>query len=106
MCVIAMTKNFQELNLTAANLTDSLVSDPGYIVVSGAFDSGSVTISLTEDTSATPITIPVQAPTAFLNPVTGANAFPVQAHRLTFTIAGGAGSEAVNVKWYPVHIPF
>jgi len=102
-----MTKNFQELTLTTANLTDSLVSDPGYIVVSGAFDGASVTITLTEDTSLTPINIPLQEPTSFVNPIgTPGLAFFAQAHRLTFTAAGGGGSEDVNVKWYPVHTPF
>lgn len=102
-----MTKNFQELNLTAANLTDSLVSDPGYIVVSGTFDSASVTISLTEDTTNTPINIPSIEPTPFTNPlVATALAFPVWAHRLTFTASGGGGSEAINIKWYPVHVPY
>jgi len=101
-----MTKNFQELTLTAANLTDSLVSDPGYIVISGAFDGGSVTIILTEDTSATPINIPMQEPVSFINPTGVAIAFFAQAHRLTFTVAGGGGSEDINVKWYGVHTPF
>lgn len=101
-----MTKNFQEVNLTAGNLTASLVSDPGYISISGTFDTGTITVSLTEDTSNTPISIPVIQPTAFVNPVVAATAFPVTAHRLTFTIAGGAGSEDISVKWFPVHVPF
>lgn len=101
-----MTKDFQEILLTATNLTDSLVSDPGYVVVSGAFDSASVTITLTDDTTLTPINISSQEPTAFTNPIAAALAFYVQAHRLTFTIAGGAGGEAVTVRWYPVHTPY
>ena len=101
-----MTKNFQELTLTTANLTDSLVSDPGYIVISGTFDTAMVTITLTEDTSATPINIAMQEPTSFINPTGVALTFFAQAHRLTFTVAGGGGSEDINVKWYPVHTPF
>lgn len=101
-----MSKDYQEITLSAANPTQSLVSDPGYIVLSGTFDGGSVTISLTEDLSNTPINIPATEPTAFTNPVAGNLAFPVQAHRLTFAIAGGGGSESVLVRWYPVHIPY
>lgn len=107
MYVFPMTKNFQEINLTAANLVDSLVSDPGYIVISGNFDTGTVRISLTDDTSGTPINIPVQEPTTFTNPVVSPGiAVYINAHRLTFSFDGGAGAEDIIVKWYPVHLPF
>ncbi len=109
-----MTKDFQQLDLTAANLTDNLVSDPGYVEISGTPDSASLAITLTNDPINGPndvlISLPVQFP-GFTNPVNSAAitagiAIFVPAHRLTFTLAGGAGSEDVTVRWYPVHQPY
>lgn len=107
-------KDFQTLNLTAANLTGNLVSDPGYVALTGTSDGGTVAITLTDDPltgdNDALVSLPVQLP-SFINPVTDAiiiagTGWYIPAHRLTFTLSGGGGSEDVTIRWFPVHMPY
>lgn len=111
-----MPKNFQEITLTTANLTQSMVSPPGILTFSGTPDSATVLITLTNDAVAGPNSVPLSipgplSPIAFANPIlaatiTASTAFNVLAQRLTFTASGGGGSESITIRWYPVLSPF
>lgn len=101
---MADEKDFQELTLTSASLTGSLVAGPGYVSIGGTFDTAGVTITLTGDN--VPISINSIDGATFANPVLTEISFPVNATRLTFTAAGGLGSENISVKWYQVRQPY
>ena len=84
---------FQEKTLTSSNLSESFIGNAGAITLSGTFDSGTVTQTLTGDT--TPIGTFTADDDIFFN-----------GQRVTFTIAGGSGSESVSIKWFKNRTPF
>lgn len=92
-------KDFQEVRLTQAEPTADLIATPGQISISGNFGGGPVPgrrvdVSLTGDDSAAPYLV-----------VTADTSQYVIANRLTFTAAGGAGTD-ISVKWFPVRTPY
>ena len=73
--------------LTAANPSVNMSNSAGSIEIAGVFDSGTVTQNLTGGSIA-------------VDTFTTAETFFTNANRLTFSIAGGSGSEAVTIRWY------
>ena len=73
--------------LTAANPSVNMSNSAGSVEIAGTFDSGTVTQNLTGGSIAVAL-------------FTSAETFFTRANRLTFSITGGAGSEAVTIRWY------
>ena len=84
---------FQEKTLTASNLSVDFIGNPGPITFGGDANGGVITQTLTGDTVA--VATPVVGDTIFFN-----------GQRVTFTIAGGGGSESVPIKWFKNRVPY
>ena len=77
---------YQE-TLTASNLTVTYIGNAGPMVLEGTFDSGTITQTLPGTTKA-------------IDTFTSDEDFYFNGQRVTFTIAGGSGSESVVVTWF------
>ena len=73
--------------LTASNTSVTLENTAGSIELIGTFDSATVTQKITGGTTA------IDTFTAAVAP------FYTRANKLTFSIAGGSGSESVVIRW-------
>ena len=82
----------QELTLTAANTSGTLIGAPGNVSISGTFDGATVTQSLIGDTVA-------------VDTFTAEDTFFMDAEGMVFGVSGGGGSENISVKWFPVRRP-
>ena len=73
--------------LTAAEPSVNMSNSAGSIEIAGTFDSGTVSQNLTGGS------VEIQA-------FTSAETFFTNANRLTFSVTGGSGSEAITIRWY------
>jgi len=88
-----MTNRRQTKTLTASNLTETFTGVPGAIVIAGTFDSGTITQTLPGTTKA--------IDTFIID-----SDFYFNGQDVTFTIAGGSGSESVVITWYSNRTPY
>ena len=77
---------YQE-TLTASNLTETFTGTDGPIIIEGTFDSGTITQTMPGTTLA-------------IDTFTADDNFYFNGQDVTFTIAGGSGSESVTITWY------
>ena len=82
----------QSKTLTASNLAETFTGSPGPIVIAGTFDGGTITKTLPGTTKA--ISTFLADDDIYFN-----------GQDVTFTIAGGSGSESVVITWYENRTP-
>lgn len=83
----------QSKTLTASNLTETFTGVPGPIVIAGTFDSGTITQTLPGTTKA-------------IATFTADGDIYFNGQDVTFTMAGGSGSESVVITWYQNRTPY
>lgn len=88
-----MSARRQVKTLTASNLTETLVGSQGPIVLEGDFDSGTITQTLPGTTKA-------------IATFTADEDIYFNGQDVTFTMAGGSGSENVVITWYSNSTPY